>query len=185
MEEVHIAAFMFMNSPEAGRRWATKAAARHVMALFGNNPVVCAPFWSLVETQHPHRSNADPPARWKPKVRIAAALDALMLIPNTKEEEEAKLVLGVLTRVRLKLKGDRGDKLTVVPVINLRKNYNAKHADPAALIAFENFKHEWKLLFGDGQDAEHWRRTVLDDLQFHLERLAAEPSSAQSTKIWR
>jgi hypothetical protein len=148
----------------------------HVLARFRDDPELvglAAPFTSLVAMHHPHRANADPPARWVPKVHLAAALDALMLIPGAKEPEEAALVFGVARDVGLPLKGERKEKTGAATVVNLRKNLLAGHGDPGAIKTFGQLRFDWAGLFGDGQDADRWRSTVLADLRTRIAELVA------------
>jgi hypothetical protein len=131
--EAKLAARRFVNDPEDGQLRALKALIRHGVALFQDDPLVLCMFKSLAAERHPRKPNAHSPWIWMQRAWIAAALDAMLLLPGTDEHKAAEAIYEELKKLGITLNKNRNEKFNADTVVNLRKSYLAGAADEAAI----------------------------------------------------
>jgi hypothetical protein len=174
------AAQKFVDDPEAGRREAAVAALRLVHQLTTDAHVI-APFKSLLEEHRPQRGK-NPPAKWIPEARIAAATDGLMQIDDMTEALAADDVLKTVESTKFKLKLARADNVNPGTVKNLRTRYlngvrnpdSGDAPDRAAIALFQHLRYKYSIIAKTPWLGNSIKFGILFDLRRQLIRLKAD-----------
>ena len=183
------AAQKFVEDQEAGRREAGIAALRLVFHLTDDVRVM-APFRSLLETHRPRRGpNGQPPEKWVPAARIAAATDGLMHL-GIHQKDACEYVFKTAKKAGF----EYGTTLTYeksYALATLRTKYlnsvanqeYKKAPDPAAVKLFQHLRYVYHMLAETPWSIDSKRRGILLDLERHLKRLNAETPDEEGSQV--